>query len=531
MKRTKNKTQIVKEEPIVIEKRRPTISIGAMKKAAATNIPWEEQLSELVDNGMLIDKNRCVNIIIRMNYDDDADKSFIEVSDDSIGIPHDKILDVFNLGSRINTEYFLLGKMGMGMKGAIWGLGEMDYVISKTERGEKAEVRPSPYDSLNDELSYQKVKPLTKVLDAQKSGTLVRIKRVNEFLPKWTSRSHFDRFVDKYNSMYAKLLSDRRVTISIYYTNKKVMFHGTCRGSFPLMSNPRHILDADPEIGIGHNEPSYRQYTKQKIENIEIKTPNTMVKLTAWHKPTPQQVERYYEKTNDPRYEPVQYKQSVFGYGHEKAGIIVMYKGKLIQFGLEKESGRETDKGILIEITDESGLKFTQYKNTLVQNNNYKECLEAVKQYLRDAGFLVRSITGTQQVEEREIVEHFLEFVKTDKMYRTYLGIVDYDVQVKTWVNHECGQTDILIVDLNDPKKVLFVIEAKKDRCGGAEASQLWRYMAYHKCYRGIMLSGVTEQPSFKASIDAFKSFMNLPTVEIESIDVNALHSAKFFKG
>lgn len=529
MTKTKKNT-IIKKELFVIEKHRPAITIAAMKKSAATNIGWEDILSELIDNAILSDKNKCVNVIIRMNHDDDDNNSFIEVSDDSIGIPHDKILDVFNLGSRINTEYFLLGKMGMGMKGAIWGLGEMDYVVSKTERGEKAEVRPAPYTSLNDELSYIKVRPTNHLLDAQTSGTVVRIKRVGEFLPKWTNRSHFDKFLDKYNSMYAKLISDKRVTISVYYANKKVKFYGTCSGSFPLMSNPRHILDSDPEITIGYNEPSYKKSTKQKIENVEIKTENTLVHLTAWHKPNPQQVERYFDKTKNPLYNPEQYKRSVFGYGHDKSGITVEYKGKLIQFGLEKESSRETDKGILIKITDDSGLKFTQYKNTLVMNNNYKECIEAVKKYLHEAGFLIRSIAGTQQIDEREIVEAFIEFAKNDSLYQKSLGIVDFNKQVKLWVNHECGQTDILIVDAKNPDKAICVIEAKKDRCGGAEASQLFRYMAYHKCYNGILLTGSVEQPSFKASINAFKSFMNLPKVKLESIDVTSLHSAKFFK-
>jgi hypothetical protein len=527
---TKKLSKTKKQGFILIEERSPAITVGAMKKSAATNIPWEEQLSELVENGILSDKNKCVDVVINMHHDDDDEKSFIEVSDNSIGIPADKILDVFNLGSRVNTEYFLLGKMGMGMKGAIWGIGEMDYVVSKTERSEKCEVRPTPYSNLNDVLVYRKIQCDSKLLDAQKSGTIVRIKRVTEFLPKWTSRSHFDKFIDKYNSMYAKLISDKRVNISVCYSSNKSRFQGTCIGSFPLMSNPRHILDDDPEIVIGHNEPSYKKSTKQKIENVEIKTPNTSVRLSAWHKPTPQQVERYFEKTKNPIYEPDGYKRSVFGYGHDKSGITVMYKGKLIQFGLEKETSRETDKGILIEITDDSGLKFTQYKNTLVMNNNYRECLEAVREYLWDAGFLIRSLTGTQQVDEKEIVENFIEFAKNDTLYQKSLGIVDFKKQVKLWVDHECGQTDILIVDAKDPKKALYVIEAKKDRCGGAEASQLFRYMAYHQCTNGILLTGAKEIASFSATIDVLKKFMNRPEIEVERIDVTSLHSAKFFK-
>lgn len=515
----------------IIKEHQPAISVGAMKKSAATNIPWEEQLSELIDNPILSDTDKCVNIILNMHYNEDDNISFIEVSDDSIGIPEDSILDVLDLGYRANPEYFLLGKMGMGMKGAIWGLGEMDYIISKTERGKKAEVRPVEYSTLNDKLRYLRVTPTNNLLDSQKSGTIVRIKRVTDFLPRWTTRAHFDKFVDKYNSMYAKLLSDKRLTLSIYYSNgaDKVRFQANCVGSFPLMSNPRHILDADPDIGIGHNEPTYIKHTTNKIENIEIKTNKTCVKLTAWHKPTPNQIERYYEKTKNETYNPEIYKRSVFGYGNDRAGIIVMYKGKLIQFGLEKETSRETDKGILVEITDDSGLKFTQYKNTLVKNNNYTECMEAIAKFLEENGFLIRSLTGTQQVEEKEIVLKFLEFVKRDSIYQKSLGIINFNEQVDTWVSHECGETDIVIYDYHNPNKVICVIEAKKDRCAGDEAGQLFRYMAYHKCYKGILLSGQGKQPTFDNTIKALKNFMNVPEVDVQSLDVDALHSAKYF--
>lgn len=523
-------TNTMNSEPTVkvLETRQPAITINAMKKSAATNIPWEEQLSELVDNAILADKNECVDVTITMHYSDNNDSSYIEVLDNSIGIPGNAILNVFNLGSRVNTDRFLLGKMGMGMKGAIWGLGEMDYVISKTADGTKSEVRPSPYTDLNEVLSYIKVENNNSLLDAIKSGTLIRIKRVNEILPKWTSQVHFNKFVDKYNSMYATLLNDGRININIAYTNGKTRFNATCTGTTPLMSNPRHVLDDNLDgIYIGYNEPTYKMETTEKIEDVEIKTKNTCVKLTAWHKPTPQQVERYYEKTKNPAYVPEKYKNSVFGYGGDKSGVTVKYKGKLIQFGLAREASWETDKGVLIEITDESGLKFTQYKNTLVMNNNYKECLDAVMEYLETVGFRIRSLKNTQPIAEKEIVEKFVEFLKNDVIYSQHFGIVDFNRQVKKWVHTSVGEVDIVIYDSKNPDKVTTVIEVKKDRCGGEEARQLWGYMCAMDCQRGILLTGVAEQPSFKSQIDAFRRFH--AGFDMASSNVNSLSSSKFF--
>jgi hypothetical protein len=517
----------------VIAQHIPTITIEAMKKSAASNIPWEDQLSELVDNAILKDKNKCVDVVINMYYDDNPDNSFIEVRDNSIGIPADKILDVFNLGSRVNTEYFLLGKMGMGLKGAVWSIGELDYVVSKTESGEKAEVRAKPYANLNEMLVYHRVENNDNLLEAQKSGTIVRIKRVNDYLPKWTSKAHFDKFVDRYNSMYAHLLYENRVRISIYYTNgsySNVRFDAHCHGSFPLMSNPRHVLDSDPSVGtLGHNECIYIQGTQDKIENIPIVTANISAKLSAWHKPTPAQVEWYHNKTKNSAYEPEQYKNSVFGYGRDRAGITVMYKGKIIAFGLEKESSRETNKGILLEIDDDSGLKFTKYKNTLIQNNNYRECMDEVRKFLEEAGFLIRtSNLKAQAVAEEEIVDKFIEYIRHDKIYKKDFGIVDFDEQVKTWVRTEVGEADIVIYDYHDKNKVNVVIEAKKDFCGGEQARQLWGYMCDLDCTRGILLSGVPEEPTFTAQVKAFKK--HHVGFTMEHADVDSLFSANFFK-
>ena len=53
--------------------------------------------------------------------------------------------------------------------------------------------------------------------------------------------------------------------------------------------------------------------------------------------------------------------------------------------------------------------------------------------------------------------------------------------------------------------------------------------MAYHKCKKGILLSGADEQPSFNAMIKSLKDFCNLPEVEIQKMNVKTLKAGKFF--
>ena len=381
----------------VLKTQRPSLKIKSAKRIAGS-ADCVDMLSELIDNAILV-KRECVDVIIDMYYNTDSEQSFIKVVDNSIGIPERSILDVFNYGTSTNEGLMLLGKMGMGMKGAVWGLGEFVYALSKTADGNLCEVRPAPYSSDDDILEYQLVEPTQPELDAYNHGTCIKIKRVNDKLPLWTNKKDFERFMGKLNSMYAKLLDEKRVNISVYYRNSKgIAFSDKCVGAHPLMSNPRNIKDTSPDIMLGHNEPIYAENTQEKIENREIITYDesgnisTKVYVTAWHKPTPPQVASYYKKTQDEVYNPVKYKNSVFGYGYEKAGITILYKGKYIQFNVDQRSSWEDNRGVIVEINDESGLSFAQYKNSLVPNNKYRECLDAVKKFLKENGFVCDKI-------------------------------------------------------------------------------------------------------------------------------------------
>jgi hypothetical protein len=64
-----------KEKLKVLNKKRPELTISAAKKAASTNIEWYHVLSELVDNAILVDKSKCVNVTINMHYNEDNEKS------------------------------------------------------------------------------------------------------------------------------------------------------------------------------------------------------------------------------------------------------------------------------------------------------------------------------------------------------------------------------------------------------------------------------------------------------------------------
>ena len=51
----------------VLKSHKPSITIKAAKRTAASNIDWSDTLSELIDNSILVDKKRCVNIVVNMH--------------------------------------------------------------------------------------------------------------------------------------------------------------------------------------------------------------------------------------------------------------------------------------------------------------------------------------------------------------------------------------------------------------------------------------------------------------------------------
>lgn len=520
-------TEIIERE--VLGRIKPTWNIASVRTSARSNIEWYNVLSELIDNAILLDSKKCVTVNLDIHWDKVNDKSYIECRDDSIGIPEKDILNVFNYGVSANIGKMLLCKMGMGLKGAIWGLGEFEYLISKAPNGKPNQIEPIKYDSDESELEYLHMTSQPSILDEQYSGTIVRIKGGHQSVPNWKDPVHFQLFVSRFNNMYAQLLYDERVKINITYTNSSngIRWYKECSGSFPLMSNHRNIMNIPTNLG--HNEPEYESDTKTPIKDIIVKTKNTKVKVTAWHKPTPHQVETHFLETGDPDYDPIAYKNSLFGYGSEKSGIIVMYKGKFIEFGLDKKSSRNQNQGIILEIDDQSGLSFTSYKNTLQRNNNYNEMIDAVDTYLKDHGFFIRSTVGSSSVAEDEIVTEFIKYLKSDIVYLENFNIKDANTQIRREVRTGVGGSDIIIVDYENPDIVTCVIEAKKDRAGGQEAAQLWSYMAYHNCKKGYLLSGIEPQPTFFKMVDRLKKFTNLSDVEISEMNIKTLKSTRFF--
>ena len=145
---------IVKIKKTFKQKRfKPSVSVDAAKKIGAVNADLETLICELIDNPIPNDKPIMpIRVDVRMHFD--GDNSFVEILDNSIGIPEHSIYDAFNYSGRANSGKLRLSRMGMGMKIVLFALGELDYVITKTKNNPAYILRINDYTDAREDLEF-----------------------------------------------------------------------------------------------------------------------------------------------------------------------------------------------------------------------------------------------------------------------------------------------------------------------------------------------------------------------------------------
>jgi hypothetical protein len=499
------------------KKFKPSISIAAAQKFGAVNAELETLICELIDNPIPNDKPKTpIRVDVWLNYD--SNNSFIQILDNSIGIPEYSIIDAFNYSGSANVGKLRLSKMGMGMKLVLFSLGEMDYIITKTKNNPTYIVRISNYTNATDDLEYTIEEYNGNEFPTYESGTLIRIKNCSEMLRNWTSKEHFNSFCSKIECTYPQLLNEY-LNINIRYTKSKGEFwEHDCIAYKPLMSHPERIVNT--KNGLGENTPTLNK----ELLNVEG-YPEVRAYLTCWHKPHPLTVSETYNQTKDETYNPDKYSQSPWYYGEEFSGIALGMKGKILDWNFDKKSSRSERHGILLEV--EEGLDYTALKSGVRRTNKWDAIRNAVKSRLEEIGFYIRSTALTPAISEEKYMTKFFEKLKTDDTTRRAYNVKDYDKQVRVKPSCGVGEPDGIIFDYNDHTKVIWVIEGKKDKGAGQEARQLVGYMAHYKCHNGIFVSPI-KNPQFEQQIQDFNEFFGI-NVTISNIDVAWVNSLQFF--
>jgi hypothetical protein len=496
---------------------KPSISVESARKIGAVSSKLETLICELIDNPIPYNEPKTpIRVDVHLHYDDDD--SYIQILDNSIGIPLNAIPDAFNYSSSVNVGKLRLSKMGMGMKIALFSLGKLDYFITKTKGNPAYIVRIDDYITTSDELVYTINEYTGNEFPTYESGTLIRIKNCSNMVRKWINKDHFNNFCSKVESTYPQLLN-KYLNINIRYTRVKgELWEHECVAYKPLMSHPERIINTNN--GLGENSPILDRVLLE-IEEY----PDVRAYLSCWHKPHPSIVTDTYNQTKDETYNPIKYSKSPWYYGAEYSGIALGMRGKILDWNFNKKSSRNERHGILLEV--EEGLDYTSLKSGVMDTNKWNSIKEAVDKKLEEVDFYIRSTSTTPAISEDKYMAKFFETLKSDDTTRRAYNVRDYDKQVRIKPSCGVGAPDGIILDYDNPDKVIWVIEGKKDKGAGQEARQLVGYMAHYKCYNGIFVSPV-KNPQFDQQIQDFNEFFGI-NIQLSSIDISYVNSLKFF--
>jgi hypothetical protein len=493
----------------------PVITVDGSKKIGATAASLETLISELIDNP--IPQNKPVKPIFAevfiVNRDGD---STITIVDNSIGIPNESIESIFTYGKSGNEGKLLLSKMGMGMKIAIGALGDLDYILTKVKGKPVYKIGVVPYASGSDKLTYY-VEEYDGKDFIYESGTKIVIKNCEKMLRKWTKEDDFIRFCNKIEATYPDLLGTY-LNVRIVYAGKNTWQHD-CQAYKPLMSCATKIINISTALGA--NLPELNRFLLDVPEHPEVRA-----FLTAFYKPTPEQVGVQYKMSGDETYNPEKYRMSPWFYGAERSGISLKYRGKILEHNLLKESSRSEKHGIILEI--EEGMDYTALKSGTQKTARWAAIINSARSKLEEINFYVRSRAGLPSLSEDTYLDKFLDKLRNNPTFKKAYDITDPEKQVLRKPRCDVGAPDGLIVSATDTSKVLYVIEAKKDLGGGEECRQLVGYMAHYNCSSGIFVSP-TNEASFWKQLDDFNRNFGL-NYKVKQADITYVNALEFFE-
>jgi len=496
---------------------KPSISVDAAKKIGAVGHDLETLICELIDNPIPNEKPQSpIRVDVRINYD--GDNSFIQILDNSIGIPVHSIEDAFNYGKSVNVGKLRLSRMGMGMKIVSFALGELDYIITKTKNKPAYILKINDYTDTKEDLEFVLGEYTGVEFPQYESGTLIKVKNCKQMIRNWKDRKDFDKFCSKIESTYPQLLNEF-LNISISYTKPgNTLWSHECVAYKPLMSNPEKIINTTN--GLGEKSPILNREPL-----IVDEYPDVRAYLTCWHKPHPLIVTETFNNTKDILYDPKKYANSPWNYGDDFSGIALGMRGKILEWNLDKKSSRNERHGILLEVED--GLDYTALKSGVKKTMRYKQIIKAVNDKLNEINFYERSTALTPAISESKYMDKFFDMLENNDTFKLAYGVSDFKKQVKIRPLCGVGAPDGVIYDYLDENKPIWIIEGKKDKGAGDECGQLMRYMAHYKCYNGIFVSPV-KNPQFDQQLKDFNEFFGINAV-IREADIKWVNSLQFF--
>jgi hypothetical protein len=455
---------------------KPEYVVGAYQGIGRQGLEFWSAISELIDNTLTVDKNTKCRVVV------DKKNKIITIMDDSIGIKGDDLEAgrMMSIGRKVNPGRQLLSKSGVGMKAALYFLGNHFDVITKPESEDVIYKLTPNFNTLND--------PGDKIADfdfsasdnkTNQSGTKIIIRDLNTFLKTQQTE---DVVVQMLRATYADYLESGKLHLDLTFipagkTGSPYSYN--CTPLRPLLSNDLNILDSKLRVGV--NEPRVSGTLKSDPEDTHL---DWEIDVKGGWKLHPEQAWKYYTgknqtalvfdnysirggtKTNS----PYAWSSETSGVNFKTVGIGgVDMGGKILQFNKLAASSRK--EGLWVEVTLKKGITPTMMKNDMKRDDNYKDMEAKLIEWLKVNELKSRVKAGYLHLGELgEVRDKFAYHIYRDGLLRSEWGVSldTFDQQVIKENQLTGGRVDIGIY--GDKKTV--AVECKKEQIDGQAVSQ-----------------------------------------------------------
>ncbi|WP_218925580.1 ATP-binding protein [Bacillus cereus] len=443
------------------------------KELGKNTYKLKDLMSELIDNplgAMLNQKKYKINVDLKLYIDEEENVIRFVISDDSVGIPESFLGKAITPAGHQTSDS--LNEHGLGMKQAVSGLGDLEYLITKTHNEKIAraifefkfgEIETYHYPSFpyqhGTEISIINLKDIIKV-------PFTSIK--TQIIPYLGARYR------RYLQADSKLLNLRFIIIKVSETEEG-----------ELSTNVEH------SINIEEFKPIYFHPSKRTNKPIINKMPlrdkhgEWEAELTFGY--APNKDEKEYEElglSNIPRYHP-------YSVSLSKQGLDIILQDRVIRFHQLSELGITNSKHNIYntvrgELDLKRGFYTTTTKTDILHSKQFKECIDLVKEILNG------NIEGPNKIKKNYLQQINYPEKLPEKLIRNRLAywLKNNPLLPKKSVKTEypVGNIEGFIDILADNE----VWEIKLEQAAAYDVYQLFMYLDVGGFNKGILLA-----PSF----------------------------------
>ncbi|MBP2032729.1 hypothetical protein J2Z42_001403 [Clostridium algifaecis] len=429
---------------------------------------FNDLVSEFIDNSIAAsNKFEKIKVYIEIGLSKAKEEnSYFLIRDNSKGISESKLGMALSPGGTSGGK--TLNEHGLGMKQAIAALGELEYLLTKTEDAEKA--------IMINELRFGKIEAQKRDV-SWKCGTEIKVRKITSIVP--TAPQKYTQSVQYYlGARYRRFLREEKPRMELKIVLKNIDVKDK-NGNYEIR-NEWNVKEINPiyfHVNTRRNEPM--------IHKKVLSGRGWRAELTFGYAPT----EKQYEDLGlevPKNYEP--YKVSI-----GKQGFDIINNDRVIKFHQLSDIGLVSVRHskfnyIRGEIDLISGFTTAITKNSIILDSNFTELIQQIKEMLESKGYLSKK-SYPDEIPEALLRDRLENHFKNSKLFRKK------DIKKEYPIEGLGGFVDILA----DGE----VWEIKVNEAIGLDVYQLFGYMDMGGFDKGYLIA-----KSFKTGAQSAAEFI-----------------------